>query len=147
MNTSYLQGSLVPSSFPHKLDSVLRSMKKKDNSSFPCAEPGPMTEKERFLFSVAGFLLIPGALSAEETASCLKAAKRAREPSDQTKWRQIGHAHETETAFENLMDHPSVFPKVRALLGDKFYLQSSWSTMVPAGFPGQNLHQDGSAAY
>jgi hypothetical protein len=40
-----------------------------------------------------------------------------------------------------------VFPKVRALLGDYFILQSSWCTVVPPGFPGGGFHQDGSGAY
>ena len=46
--------------------------------------------------------------------------------------------------MEPLIDHPSVLPKVRTLLGDYFILQSSWCTMSPAGFPGGGWHQDGS---
>src|SRR5947208_7305716 len=45
------------------------------------------------------------------------------------------------------MDHPSVLPKVRALYGDYFILQSSWATVVPAGFTGGGWHQDGSGVY
>src|SRR5579871_4209534 len=94
----------------------------------PFAAPGPMTEQERFLFDVAGYLVIPDALSSEEIQSCLEAARRLHAPHPPEKWRQIGAAYEQEPAMETLIDHPSVFPKVRALLGDFFILQSSWCT-------------------
>jgi ectoine hydroxylase len=55
--------------------------------------------------------------------------------------------YEQEPAMEPLIDHPSVFPKVRALMGDYFILQSSWCTMSPPGFPGGRFHQDGSSVY
>ncbi|MDE2125977.1 MAG: phytanoyl-CoA dioxygenase family protein [Armatimonadetes bacterium] len=113
----------------------------------PLAKPGPMTETERFLFDVAGYLVIPGALSTGETERCLEAAQRAHGDLPNRKWRQIGALYEKEPAIEELIDHPSVLPKVRALLGDYFIVQSSWCTLSPAHFPGQGLHQDGSGAY
>ena len=117
------------------------------DQKLPLGKPGKFTDKERFLFETAGFLVIPNALSPEETDACLEAAKRVHAPYPQNEWRQLGNTFETEEAFENLIDHASVFPKVRELLGDKFFLQSSWCTMVPAGYEGQRFHQDGSAAY
>ena len=38
-------------------------------------------------------------------------------------WRQVGNAYEHERAFECLIDHPSVFPKARALFGGHLILQ------------------------
>jgi hypothetical protein len=113
----------------------------------PLANPGPMKDEERFMFDVCGYLVIPDAISPEETAACLEAAKRLHEPHPAEKWRQIGAAYESEPAIEPLIDHPSVLPKVRALLGDYFILQSSWCTKSPAGFTGQGWHQDGSGLY
>jgi ectoine hydroxylase-related dioxygenase (phytanoyl-CoA dioxygenase family) len=113
----------------------------------PLAVPGPLSEEERFLFDVAGYLVVPDALSSEEVADCLEAAKRVHTPYPPEVWRQQGAAYEQEPALEALIDHPSVFPKVRALLGDYFILQSSWCTRVPPGFPGGGWHQDGSSAY
>jgi ectoine hydroxylase len=113
----------------------------------PLAHSGPFTETERFLFDVAGYLIIPDALTSDEVSACLEAAKRVHAPYPQDEWRQLGHTYEQEPAFENLIDHPSVLPKVRALLGDHFILQSSWCTAVPPGFKGQRFHQDGSAPY
>lgn len=113
----------------------------------PIGKPGPMTEMERFLFEVAGYLVIPDALSPEEVAACLEAGKRAHADLPQDQWRQLGAVYEKEPAVANLIDHPSVIEKVRALYGDYFILQSSWSTVVPPGFAGGGYHQDGSGAY
>jgi ectoine hydroxylase len=108
------------------------------------AQPGEMTEVERFLFDTVGYLVIPGALTPEETAACLEASRRAHADTPKGEWRQIGHLYETEPAIENLLDHPSVLPKIRALLGDYFIVQSAWCTMQPAHAPGGGYHQDGS---
>ena len=113
----------------------------------PWGKPGAFSEEERFRFDVAGYLVIPNALSPAETEACLEAARRVHAPHPKGKWRQLGNTFEQEPAFENLIDHSSVFPKVRALLGDYFILQSSWCTVVPPGFPGGGFHQDGSGAY
>lgn len=113
----------------------------------PLALPGVLTDEDRFLFDVCGYLVIREALSPSEVAACLEAAKRAHAPFPADEWRQLGAVYEHEAAIEPLIDHPSVFPKVRALFGDYFILQSSWCTMSPARFPGQHFHQDGSSVY
>jgi ectoine hydroxylase len=109
--------------------------------------PGPFTERERFLFDVAGYLVIPDALTPEEVEGLLAASKRLHSHYPESEWRQLGAAYETEAAVEPLIDHPSVLQKVRALLGDYFIVQSSWNTKSPPGFPGGNFHQDGSGVY
>jgi hypothetical protein len=80
-------------------------------------------------------------------AECLEAAKRAHAAYPTGEWRQLGAVYEQEPAIERLIDHPSVFRKVRALMGDHFILQSSWCTLSPPGFKGGGLHQDGSGSY
>ena len=42
------------------------------------AQPGALTEIERFQFDTFGYLVIPDALTPDETAACLEASKRAR---------------------------------------------------------------------
>ena len=113
----------------------------------PIGQPGALTERERFLFETTGYLIIPDALTPEETEACLQASLRAHSPYPRGQWRQIGHLHETEPAIEQLIDHPAVFPKVRALLGDYFILQSTWCTVQPASTKGGGYHQDGSSVY
>src|SRR5947199_143551 len=113
----------------------------------PIGKPGPLTETERFMFDTAGYLVVPNALTAEETAACLEAARRAHAPYPPEEWRQLGAVYEQEPAVERLIDLPGILPKVRALLGDHFILQSSWCTVVPPGFAGGGFHQDGSGVY
>ena len=110
-------------------------------------QPGEMTERERWMFDTTGYLVIPGALSADETEACLDASRRAHAALQPGEWRQIGHLYETEPAIEGLLDHPSVLPKVRALLGDYFIMQSSWCTTQPAHGKAGGYHQDGSGVY
>ena len=113
----------------------------------PIANAGAMTDAERFMFDVAGYLIIPDALTPAEVDACLEASRRVHATYSQEEWRQVGAAYEAEPALESLIDHPSTFPKVRALLGDFFILQSSWCTLSPPGFKGGGFHQDGSSVY
>jgi ectoine hydroxylase-related dioxygenase (phytanoyl-CoA dioxygenase family) len=113
----------------------------------PIAKPGPLTDEERFMFESFGYLVVPDALTPDETQACLEAAQRAHAGLPDDQWRQIGHLYETEPAIENLIDHASVMPKIRALLGDFFILQSSWCTKQPAHGKAGGYHQDGSGVF
>lgn len=42
----------------------------------PYGKPGPMTDTERYLFETTGLLIVPDALSPEETAACQAASER-----------------------------------------------------------------------
>jgi ectoine hydroxylase len=112
----------------------------------PLAQPGPMTEFERFMFESFGYLIIEDVLTPAEVEATLAASKRLHADTTDD-WRQIGKGFETEPAIENLIDHPAVLPKVRALLGDRFVLQSAWCTVQKAGSQSTGWHQDGSGAY
>ena len=70
------------------------------------------------MFDTIGYLVIPGALSPAETEACLEASRRAHAAYPRGQWRQLGHLYETEPAIEQLIDHPAVLPKVRALMGE-----------------------------
>lgn len=113
-----------------------------------CAPP------RRYLFETTGLLIIPDALSPEETKAIQEASERLHSnlefvqkqhvmqaggddpPASIEAWQggglqQLDCAWEVEPAFEALIDHESVIEKVRALFGDAFILHSSWNTMVP----------------
>jgi ectoine hydroxylase len=113
----------------------------------PLAQPGPMTEMERFMFECFGYLLIPDVLSEAECDETLEAAKRLHGNQPSEKFKQLGRGFETEPAIERLMDHPAVLPKVRALYGDRFVLQAAWCTVMPAHGARSSWHQDGSSVY
>ena len=121
------------------------------------------------MWDCCGFLIVEDALSPAEIAACLDASRRvhsdpamlqrlsleqfgeeqaATVPATAEElaqeWRQIGNAYEHERAFECLIDHPSVFPKARALFGGHLILQGSWLTQVPPGYAkatGAGMHQ------
>jgi len=113
----------------------------------PLAQPGPMTELERFMFESFGYIIIEDVLSPDECAEVLEAAKRLHKDQPKERLLQIGKGFETEPSIERLIDHPAVLPKVRALYGDRFVLQAAWCTVQPAGSQSVGWHQDGSSAY
>ena len=114
---------------------------------YPVAQPGAMTETERFVFECFGYILIEDVISEAECDEVLEAAKRLHHDQPKERLLQIGKGFETEPAIANLIDHPAVLPKVRALYGDRFVLQAAWCTVQPAGSQSVGWHQDGSGAY
>ena len=112
----------------------------------PLAQPGTMTELERFMFESFGYIIIEDVLSADEVAETLESSQRLHANRDSA-WEQIGKGFETESAIERLIDHPAILPKVRALYGDRFILQSAWCTVQRAGSQSVGWHQDGSGVY
>ena len=112
----------------------------------PLAQPGPMTEDERFVFECFGYIIIEDALSPAETAAALSASQRLHAATSDA-WRQIGAVFEKEPALAELIDHPAILPKVRALYGEQFILQSAWCTVQAAQSESIGWHQDGSGVY
>jgi hypothetical protein len=113
----------------------------------PISTSGPFTELDSFMFEAWGYLIIPNVLTADEVKLCLEASVRLHESAGTKGWAQVGRGFETEPALERLIDHPAVLPKVRALYGDRFILQSAWCTKQPAFGGTGGWHQDGSGAY
>jgi len=113
----------------------------------PISQPGEFTELDRFMFESWGYLIIPDVLNEDEVKACLEASIRLHEQAGTTGWAQVGQGHESEPALEHLIDHPAILPKVRALYGDRFILQSAWCTKQPAFGGMGGWHQDGSGAY
>src|SRR5260370_34638525 len=98
----------------------------------PEAEPGILSDLDRFIFESWGYLIIRNVLSAGEVEECLAASRRTHAAAGTVGWGQVGRSYESEPALERLIDHPAVLPKVRGLYGDRFILQSGWDTMQPA---------------
>jgi hypothetical protein len=90
----------------------------------PLAHPGPMSDVERFMFESFGYIIIEDVLTPDEVAETLEASQRLH-ANQNDGWKQIGKGFETEPAIERLIDHPAVLPKIRALYGDRFILQSA----------------------
>ena len=114
----------------------------------PLAQPGPMTEDERFTFECFGYIIIEDVLTPAETEAALAASQRLHSQTTDAWW-QIGAAFTSEPDLADLIDHPAIFPKVRALYRDQFILQSAWSTRQAANTDAESIgwHQDGSGVY
>jgi len=113
----------------------------------PLSKPGVMTEMDQFMFECFGFIVIEDVLTEAECDEALEASKRLHASQGDKNWLQIGRGFEHEPAIERLIDHPALLPKVRALYGDNFVLQSAWCTAQRAGSQSVGWHQDGSGAY
>lgn len=112
----------------------------------PRAQPGPLTADERFMFECFGYLIIEDALSPAEIEAALAASQRLHAMTTD-RFHQIGVGFEQEPALAELIDHPAVLPKVRALYGDRFVLQAAWCTVLAAHSDHIGWHQDGSGVY
>ncbi len=112
----------------------------------PLAQPGPMTEDELFMFECFGYLIIEDVLTDDEIEAALEASKRIHAETTAV-FSPIGAAYESEPALASLMDHPAVLPKVRALYGDRFVMQSAWCARLAANSQIVGWHQDGSGPY
>ena len=112
----------------------------------PLAQPGPMTEDERFMFECCGYLIIEDVLTQTEIDEALAASKRIHADTTEV-FSPLGNAYESEPALARLIEHPAVVPKVRGLYGDKFVMQSGWCARLVANGSIVGWHQDGSGSY
>ncbi len=112
----------------------------------PLAQPGPMTEDERFMFECYGYLIIEDVLTQSEIDDALAASKRIHADTTDV-FSPLGNAYESEPALARLIEHPVVISKVRGLYGDKFVMQSGWCARLAANGSIVGWHQDGSGAY
>jgi len=103
---------------------------RKGFARIPSAMSNPLTPLETYLFDLRGYLVLKGALSAEEIRA-LNATLDGITVSQPGVWHGWVHAHsyggkdgtnlqqiyEAGPAFEALIDHPSWIEKVKALVG------------------------------
>ena len=112
----------------------------------PLAQPGPMTEDERFMFECYGYLIIEDVMTPDEIDEALAASKRIHTDTTEV-FSPLGNSYEREPALARLIEHPAVIPKVRGLYGDKFVMQSGWCARLVANGSIVGWHQDGSGSY
>ena len=94
-----------------------------------------MTEQERYLFDLQGFLVVPNALSRAtiDQLNCTMDAKIAEScPIDMRTHRFVGLLR-WDSAYRNLIDNPSVVPYLEELLGEQFRLDHDYSDIIRAG--------------
>lgn len=85
------------------------------------ATTGTITsEKAREQYDSQGFVFIPGALSEEEVERVGEAVDRAA--ANDTLYDVLGQ----DEIFVDMVDHPAIFPVVRAVVGDDVQLRYAW---------------------
>ncbi|MBT3268569.1 hypothetical protein HN371_15545 [Candidatus Poribacteria bacterium] len=100
-----------------------------------------MTNEERFLVDVEGYLLIKNVLTQEEVARLNALADEAfpMKPEDEG-IRRTSRVTEWGDPFKDLMDHPKVLPYLLDLIGPRFRLDHDYCIFMPKGATGGNLH-------
>jgi ectoine hydroxylase len=94
-----------------------------------------LTEEERHTFDTTGFLAVPNALDPAMNDRLLAAVDRldARERTDETRGKllSITDVIREDPALVDLIDYPTVFPKVWGILGWNIYLYHSHIDITP----------------
>jgi hypothetical protein len=103
-----------------------------------------MTEEERYLFDVRGYLLIEGALAEAELAAlnALFDEQQARSPDEQADRGRYMKLMGWGRPYRDLIDHPAVLPTMEEILGAGFRLDHDYAEHMIRGGAGE-LHCNG----
>src|SRR5689334_4142284 len=103
-----------------------------------------MTEEERYLFDLQGYLVIPNAIE-PETLARMNAWLGERAKTDPQWQGQTGNLHVDYPItwgadFLALLDHPLVLPILKELLGETMRLDHDYAIFLREGHGGLPLH-------
>lgn len=100
-----------------------------------------MTPEERFLFDLHGYLVVKQVLSSVEVAALNRRADRSRPPTlDALGYDRVFNASAWGPQYHALIDHPTVVPYLRELVGPHFRLDHDFLIYTTKGGTGQILH-------
>jgi hypothetical protein len=100
-----------------------------------------MTEEEKFLFDLEGYLVVKQVLTAAEVAALRTIAERkCPPPSDRPKWGRVFGASSWGPPYHALIDHPKIVPYLINLVGRKFRLDHDYCIFMTRGGRDQDLH-------
>ena len=94
-----------------------------------------MTEEQRFLFDVQGYLVIPNALEPERVQRMLAEmdARSIDPPEERSDDYRFGDFLRWSDDYRYLIDHPTVLPILAEILGPKFRLDHAYGMAARAG--------------
>jgi hypothetical protein len=103
-----------------------------------------MTEEERFLFDLQGYLVIENAIP-PQALTAMNAWIDAQAERDPRLYGQTGNAHLDNPLlwgppFRALVDHPRTLPILKELLGDRLRLDHDYAIFLQPGHQGLPLH-------
>ena len=87
-----------------------------------------MTDEQRFLFDLHGYLVVPGALDAETVTRMLAVMdeQSVNPPEENTDDYRFGAFLRWSDDFRNLIDQPAIVPILEELLGPRFRLDHAY---------------------
>ncbi len=100
-----------------------------------------MTNEERFMADLDGYLLIKNVLTPDEVANLNALADEAfpMQPGEDG-LRRTSRVTEWGDAFRDLMDHPKLLPYFVDLIGPRFRLDHDYNIFMTKGATGGHLH-------
>ena len=100
-----------------------------------------LTDEQKFLFDLEGYLVLPGVLSAAECDALNEAADRAW-PSDASEgpFRRQEEISLWGKRFVDLMDHPKLLPVLVELIGSRLRIDHDYAIFMRNGAPSQMIH-------
>src|SRR6188768_38217 len=105
-----------------------------------------MTDEQRYLFDLQGYLVVPGVLSAAQVAQYqadMKSHEIKNPDNDPGKSRFVGFL-EWGKHWADLIDHPTIMPLLAEMLGPKFRLDHAYGMAMSATGVrgGEGLHHE-----
>lgn len=101
-----------------------------------------MTDEEKFVFDLEGYLVIKNVLTPDEIAEMNEIADCVFSPKEgeDTRDRHTFHITRWGEPFKNLMDHPKIVPYLVELMGPKFRLDHDYCIFMTKGGRAGGLH-------
>ena len=108
--------------------------------------PDSMTDEQRFLFDLNGYLVLEGVLPSDQVARMLAdiAAHDVRNPSNDPFKSRFGGFLDWGAEWRGLIDHARLLPALRELCGEKFRLDHAYGMAMSATGErgGEGLHHE-----
>lgn len=94
-----------------------------------------LSEEERAFFDSKGYLIVSGALTPNLVSQTLavidRIDARERQPEDRAKLKSYTNIVHEDPVLVDLVDHPTIFPKIWGILGWNIYLYHSHIDVTP----------------
>ncbi|MYE24011.1 MAG: hypothetical protein F4Y01_08720, partial [Gammaproteobacteria bacterium] len=100
-----------------------------------------LTEEQKFLFDLRGFLVLPGVLSRDDCERLIRFADHVwpRQPADGP-FRRTGEVSQWGKPLLDLIDHPKVLPYLAELVGSKLRLDHDYCIFMREAASRNQLH-------
>src|SRR5687767_9273306 len=106
-----------------------------------------ITDEDRYLFDLNGYIVLKGVLTEAQVAECnriideIEDAKRSTKGEEHTKY--VEHVLMWGQPFRDLIDHPGVLPYLQEWLDPAVRLDHVYPIFSFAGTPSNQLHGSG----